>query len=285
MYKIKYYYNTLFFLFRIYIINMYREKTSLYKMFTKEERSMVSSVAVREYIDDVVDVFMRMYPNASREEAERAAMCTIENNIIDIPCVLHNDTTHEKLETSVLATFDWIRTRKPIITGNGTFFKQHAEYTAPTIKVLESWLAKRKQLKNKMFSYQKGVIEYVNLNIGQMNQKVICNAEYGESGTPLSSSYSVYIPPATTGSAKNLTTSLICILELFVSNDNGWTKLKGIHELFDFIFIVLRDTTERPHRIRAQFDDTTVVRRLVSMIRRINKDDITVIEKFVSSLT
>ena len=264
---------------------MYREKTSLYKMFTKEERSMVSSVAVREYIDDVVDVFMRIYPNASREEAERAAMCTIENNIIDIPCVLHNDTTHEKLETSVLATFDWIRTRKPIITGNGTFFKQHAEYTAPTIKVLESWLAKRKQLKNKMFSYQKGVIEYVNLNIGQMNQKVICNAEYGESGTPLSSSYSVYIPPATTGSAKNLTTSLICILELFVSNDNGWTKLKGINELFDFIFIVLRDTTERPHRIRAQFDDTTVVRRLVSMIRRINKEDITVIERFVSSLT
>ena len=86
-----------------------------------------------------------------------------------------------------------------------------------------------------MFKFVKGTIEYNNYNTAQGNQKVICNAEYGESGTPLSSSYSVYIPPATTGSAKNLTTSLICILELFIANYDKYIQLKDINEMMDFI--------------------------------------------------
>ena len=188
-------------------------------------------ILVDEYTEIVVDGYMRMYPDANPDEVRTVIAKKLEEEVIDIPCTLHNDTYHEYIDTTVLDTFNWLSLRKPIISGSGSFFKQHSEYNDPSIKVLETWLGKRKKLKKIMFKYVKGTIEYNNYNTAQGNQKVICNAEYGESGTQLSSSYSIYIPPATTGSAKNLTTSLICILELFIANCDQYIQLKDIKKL------------------------------------------------------
>ena len=234
---------------------------------------MESNVVIDEYIEQTVDVYMRMYPDSNETQVRQLVTKKIEESLVDIPCTLHNDTYHEYVDTTVLDTFNWLSIRKPIISGNGTFFKQHKEYTAPTIKVLETWLTKRKKLKKIMFSFPKGSIDYNNYNTGQNNQKVICNAEYGEAGSKLSTSYSVYLPASTTGSAKNLTTTLICLLELFVSNDDGYIIMKDINEMMDFIFNVLNDTEERPYRVTKYFTQERVAKRLLGMIRRKQDDN------------
>lgn len=246
---------------------------------------MESNVVIDEYIEHTVDVYMRMYPDSNETQVRQLVTKKIEESLVDIPCTLHNDTYHEYVDTTVLDTFNWLAIRKPIISGNGTFFKQHKEYTAPTIKVLETWLTKRKKLKKIMFSFPKGSIDYNNYNTGQNNQKVICNAEYGEAGSKLSTSYSVYLPASTTGSAKNLTTTLICLLELFVSNDDGYIIMKDINEMMDFIFNVLNDTEERPYRVTKYFTPERVAKRLFGMIRRKNDDDYEVLFKYACSLT
>ena len=242
-------------------------------------------ILVDEYTEIVVDGYMRMYPDANPDEVRAVIAKKLEEEVIDIPCTLHNDTYHEYIDTTVLDTFNWLSLRKPIISGAGSFFKQHSEYNDPSIKVLETWLGKRKKLKKIMFKYVKGTIEYNNYNTAQGNQKVICNAEYGESGTQLSSSYSIYIPPATTGSAKNLTTSLICILELFIANCDQYIQLKDINEMTDFMVNVLRAKDERLYRITAKFTPEEVGQRLYSMIRRKSEADLIYLIKIAESLS
>ena len=187
-------------------------------------------------------MYCKAHPNLDRSAVASKVMELTNDRMRDIPCQLHNNITHERIDTTVIESFVWIEQRQPIITGNGTFFKQHEEYLAPTVKMLEKLQANRKKKKKEMYQWPKGTVEYNNANVGQLSIKVIMNADYGGSGTTLSPFYSCYIPPATTGSAKNITTSLICCLEFISGNDNSWAKLMNINELFDMIYAVLEDT-------------------------------------------
>lgn len=245
---------------------------------------MDSNVVIDEYIDNAVDIYMRIYPDSNINDVRAMVTKKVEESLRDIPCTLHNDTYHEYVDTTILDVCNWLKIRKPIISGNGTFFRQHKEYPAPSIKVLETWLNKRKQLKKIMFTYPKNSIEYANYFTGQNNQKVICNAEYGESGTSLSSSYSVYLPGSTTGSAKNLTTTLICLLELLISNKDSYIIMKDINELFDFIVNVLDDEEERACRVTKYFKPETVAKRLYDLLANRRDSDYELILGFCKSL-
>ena len=220
-------------------------------------------------------------PNVIREQVSRIT----NESVKDIPCQMHNNVTHECLETSVLGAFDWIDQRNPIISGNGTFFKQHAELLAPSVKMLEKLQADRKKVKKEMYQYKKGTIEYTNRNIKQLSIKVIMNADYGGSGTPMSPFYSAYIPPATTGSAKNITTSLICCLEFLSGNDHKFAKLNGVNEMYDLIFKVLEDPRTDRVLIKANFTVDQVATWLLSRTNNVGSSDLRVLTAYLKTLT
>ena len=182
------------------------------------------SSVVNSYGEMIADMYSRMHPEIDKNLILAQTQQILDEKIKDVPCQMHNNVTQERVDTTLLNSFDWIKQRNPIISGNGTFFKQHAEYLAPTVKMLEKLQADRKRVKKEMYQYKKGAIEYTNRNIKQLSIKVIMNADYGGSGTPLSPFYSPYIPPATTGSAKNITTSLICCLEFISENNNQYSS-------------------------------------------------------------
>jgi len=198
---------------------------------------------------------------------------------------MHNNITQELKNTSMIDVFDWIGQRNPIISGNGTFFKQHEEYLAPTVKMLEKLQKDRKKKKKEMYTYGKGTIQYTNANVAQMSIKVIMNADYGGSGTRLSPFFSCYIPPATTGSAKNITTSLICCLEFISGNNNQWAKLNNVNELFDMIFIVLEDTREDRVLINDTYRVNDVLKWLLSRTNNITGRDIETLQMYLSTLS
>ena len=202
------------------------------------------STIVERYQQRVADMYLRTHPNIDPALVRSKVSEIVLRRLKNIPCIMHNNMTHETIESTMIDTFEWIENRNPIISGNGTFFKQHSEYLAPTVKMLEKLQLNRKKKKKEMYGYQKGSVQYTNCNIGQLSIKVIMNADYGGSGTPLSPFYSCYLPPATTGSAKNITTSLICCLEFISENNNQWSKLNNINELYDLVFTVLEDKRE-----------------------------------------
>jgi hypothetical protein len=227
---------------------------------------------------------MQIHPNYERDKIKEKIFSYVENYFHDIPCTMNNDIRHEMMETSIASVIEWIGQSNPIITGNGAFFKQHKEYLAPTVVMLESLQKYRKSLKKEMFQYPKGSIKYIILNTAQGCVKVIMNADYGGSGSQFAPFYSVYIPPATTGTAKNVTTTLICCLEFLSANNNKWCKIRNINGLFDMINIVLNDTSER-ELINDTFSVDEVLKYLVSRIDYYTPKDVDTIKRYLETLS
>lgn len=240
---------------------------------------------VDRYQDRVLSMYLKTHPNVDPDRVRDLIKKFTESNLRNIPCTMHNNVTHETIETTMIDTFDWIDQRNPIISGNGTFFKQHAEYLAPTVKMLEKLQKNRKKKKKEMYQYQKGSVEYTNANVQQLSIKVIMNADYGGSGTTLSPFYSCYIPPATTASAKNITTSLICCLEFISGNTNQWAKLNSINELFDLIFTVLEDTRTDRDLIDDIYSVNEVAEWLLSRTNNVTGSDRRTLYSYLSTLT
>jgi hypothetical protein len=235
------------------------------------------------YIERVSAMYSVIHPELNPQDVRTKVEEFVHKSFRDIPCVLNNNVKHERVETTVSKAMDWIEQRDPIITGNGTFFMQHDELLAPIIKVLEPLKAIRSGIKKEMYTYDPSTIQYANLNTDQGNVKVAMNAEYGGSGTQYSPFYSVYIPPATTGTAKNVTTTLICCLEFLSCNDDKWAKLKDINELFDMLFIVINDNEER-ELINDTYTVEEVTKYLVSRMIFWDTDDVKVIRSFLQTL-
>ena len=240
---------------------------------------------VTEYQDRIRDIYLKMRPDVNPEQVSNLIQEFTEKHIKDIPCIMHNNMTDETIESTMLNTFDWIKQRSPIITGNGTFFKQHSEYLAPTVTFLEAKQKYRAKLKKEMYQCQKGSVEYNNKNVGQGNIKVIMNSDYGGSGTPLSPFYSVYLPPATTGSAKNMTTTLICCLEFISDNNNSWAKMNHVNELYDMIYRVLETPRDDQDLIDDVYSVNDVLGRLVSKTNNLSSSDIMTLKRFLSTLS
>ena len=217
------------------------------------------------YQDRIIDMYCKAHPNLDRAMVASKVIEFTNERMKNIPCQLHNNITHDRIDTTVLDTFVWIENRQPIITGNGTFFKQHEEYLAPEVTFIDALGDRRSGLKKEMLALEKGTSEYDNKNTGQGNVKVAMNAEYGGSGTTASPFFNLYIPPATTGTAKNLTTTLICCLEFLSGNEHKYAKLNNVNELMDMINIVLKDTKERDHIKDYSYTPEEVCKYLVSI--------------------
>ena len=240
---------------------------------------------VDRYQQTIYDMYIKTHPNANPEKVSSLIQQLTNEHLRDIPCKMHNNITHEVIETTVCGAIDLIEKDNPIISGNGTFFKQHSEELSPTVKMLEKLQYNRGVKKDEMYTYAKGSIEYINAMVAQMSIKVIMNADYGGSGTPLSPFYSQYIPPATTGTAKAITTTLICCLEFLSDNDNKWTKMNNINELFDMIHIVLKTPNEDRELIHDTYSVNEVAQRLISKTNNLTLDDVKTLKLYLSSLT
>jgi hypothetical protein len=151
--------------------------------------------------------------------------------------------------------------------------------------MLESLQHKRGVKKKAMFDCAEGSIEYKLKYTGQLNVKIVMNAEYGGAGTPLSPFYNQYVPAATTASAKALTTTLICCLELCSGNTNVWIQM-NISQLYDFIHVILSNTEDRPNII---IDDSVtpkmVMKYLSKKVHDFTFEDSVYLNKYLETLT
>ena len=238
----------------------------------------------QEYLDRICNMYISMHPDVDPGQVRVHIQELTDRNFRDIPCQLHNNISKELINTSVCNVFDWIEQNNPIISGNGTFFAQHKEYLAPIVVMLETLQAERKGVKKEMYKHDKKSVEYALLNTEQGSIKVIMNADYGGSGTTLSPFYSCYIPPATTGSARVMTTTLICCLEMLTGNQNKWAKIQNISGLYDFISIVLTDTEDRKI-FNVKYDVDEVANALLEFVQNYTTEDVLYLRRYIATLT
>lgn len=151
---------------------------------------------LNKYIKSMTDVMLQINPSWDKDKVKSVILDMIKDQACNPQVTLDNNYTGESRDTTLLSVFDWVLDRKPIICGNGTFYKNQYEAINPIAKMLEDFLSQRKAYKKKMFQVEDSTSpRYKDLDRQQINEKVNSNSYYGASGAPSSAFYSKWSGP------------------------------------------------------------------------------------------
>lgn len=191
---------------------------------------------INKYIDEMVSIIHRMYPDKDLDKVKKIIKNQVEKRLVNPIVNLDNNVTHENVDSDLLSVLKWIDNRKPVVSGNATFYKQPKEELSPTSNMLRGLKLERKKIKKQMFSYKPTDDEYGLLDLDQQNIKVVTNADYGGSGTKTAAFYTKWNPPATTLIAQSIITTMANLFESVIGDNN---KFMSISECFDYMEIIL----------------------------------------------
>lgn len=144
----------------------------------KINKSMVEkSQFIKEYKKQMKASLKRIDPSITKEEIDEAVNEMLLSQGVSPGVGLDNNYTEEYRETTLLSVLDWTFERKPIMAGNGTFYKNQYEQANPANHMLLGFLGDRKKIKKKMFTVEDVTSRlYKDLDIKQQNKKVGANS-------------------------------------------------------------------------------------------------------------
>ena len=130
----------------------------------------------KEYIEQSVETIMRINPSLIREDVERIVTRKVKERLSNPTVTMDNNVTgaNEKIKLTDLCS--WIDKKKPVVSGNATFYMQPDVLQSPTSNMLRSMKKGRKAVKKEMFKYKNTDDEYRRLDWNQGNLKVVMNA-------------------------------------------------------------------------------------------------------------
>ena len=195
---------------------------------------------VDKYVEFAKDALVSIDDELAKvddKDLEDAIRHIVKENIKDPTINMDNDVKHKNSDTSLTKMCEWIDERQPIVSGNATFYCQHAEEQSPTANMMINKKRGRKQVKSEMFKLDPKSAEYAMKDLEQLNIKIIMNAEYGASGTPTAAFYAKYSPPATTLMAQSIITTMAAFFEGFIGDNQ---KFFHTNECIDWMMRVIK---------------------------------------------
>lgn len=235
----------------------------------------------KEYLKAAVDTVMQMDPSLDEEEVKKLVSSMMKESLSDPTIIMDNNVTGENATTTLTGLCTWIEERNPVISGNATFYRQPTELLSPTSNMLRALKKGRKEVKNKMFSFDPGSDEYQMLDLDQQNKKVIMNAEYGGSGAPTAAFYTKYSPAATTLMAQSIITTMAAFFEGFVGDNQ---KFFNVNECYDWMNVVISKEGEIPKWVYRPTPEM-VSRRIKHHFFMANPKDFPWIEQYIENCT
>jgi hypothetical protein len=233
------------------------------------------------YKEEMISNMQKMNPDWDEDKIEKILDKMIEKRFVNPKVTLDNNYIGESRDTTLLSVFDWALDRKPIIAGNGTFYKNQYEAMNPIAEMLDFFLKTRKKLKKEMFKIEDTESDaYKDLDRGQQNWKVNANSYYGASGAPSSSFFSKWSGPATTLSAQSVISSAKNFFEAFLADNYSFLNST---ELIHWMNIVVNEENELDDFIKIRTIDE-VCDRLVDKIIQVTPTDRQMIYDYLSNL-
>ena len=172
-----------------------------------------------EYVSQMTDIMSKLHKDKNKKEIKKIVEKTVKKKLKDPEVVLDNNYTHTTYNTYLTSVLHDLMKRKPILAGNGTFYKHHEEARNPISEMVDGFLDKRAYLKSCMFANGDETSKiYKDLDLKQGNEKKLANSYYGASGAPTSAFYSKWSGPATTLSAQQVISSTETTFEAFLSD-------------------------------------------------------------------
>ena len=241
---------------------------------------------VKDYKKKMIKVASRLYPEVDKLQLEEVVDELIRENLINPSVTLDNNYTHESKDTNLLAVFDWIEDRKPIVAGNGTMYKNQNEAYNPIGEMLDGFLTDRKMYKKKMFAVDDVLNPlYKYYDLLQMNTKKLANSYYGASGMPSSGFYSKWSAPATTGTAQSGISTAEQTFEAFLADNYVFINSTEALEWCDTVHKEFKECDKYIDEFIQLHPIAEVADRIHSKILNRKKRDYDLIYRYCSSLS
>ena len=180
---------------------------------------------LKKYRKEMKEIMKSINPNWDDDFLDEQILKFTRERVKNPEVVIDNNFTGENRETTLLSVFDWTFDRKPIIAGNGTFYKNQHEAMNPMAKMLEGFLNDRKHYKKLMFKEEPGTWKYADYDRKQLNEKILANSYYGASGAQSSAFFCQWGSPCTTGSAQSVISTAEQLFEGFVADNYYFLNL------------------------------------------------------------
>ena len=245
----------------------------------------MDSKYLKKYKERMCQAMMQANPTWKKKDVEKIIERTIEERLENPTVTLDNNYTHEQKDSTLLSVLDWSLDRKPLIAGNGTFYKNQYEALNPTREMLDEWADNRKFFKKKMFQageiYGTNSREYNDNDRKQLNEKINMNSYYGGSGAKTSAFYSKWSGPATTLTAQSVISTAEQTFEAFLADNYVFLNLT---ELIEWIRSILKkDFYLDDFIVRVKRQD--VIEHLLSRILNKEENDEEILQNYLTDCT
>ena len=242
-----------------------------------------NSKFLSKYRDDMFHVMKKTHPEWDEDKLKKNIEKIMCDRFENPDVTLDNNYTHERRESTLLSVFDWAIETKPIIAGNGTFYKQHKYGISPFALMVDGFLQQRKAYKKLMFAVgDETSRKYADFDLKQANEKILANSDYGIGGMPTSPFYSLWTAPSVTLSAQSVISTTETTFEAFLADN---FIFNDVNELYHWIDVVLDEKVKLDDWvIRVNYKDC--FERLSSMVLGFDYDiDGVLLIKYLKTLS
>lgn len=234
------------------------------------------------YRDKVKSSIMSMHPEWDEKKVKKKIEQIMLKNLKNPSVICDNNYTHQSSQSTLLSVIEWAMDKKPIIAGNGTFYKQHAESENPNADMVDGFLTDRKKYKKQMFAVEDEESPiYKSFDLQQQNTKKLANSYYGGSGAKTSPFYSEYSAVATTSSAQSVISTTETTFESFLADNFAFITFNECIEWMDTI--IKEDCVLDKWVKRVSKKD--LLKRLKDHILGVNEDEVEFLDKYLSTLS
>jgi hypothetical protein len=180
---------------------------------------MKDNYFIKDWMDTVRSSVKLVYPDIPDKELDEFLYKVLDNNIKVPIATLDNNYVKTTKEVDVLTLMQWVKDNKFIIAGNGTIFKNHDQEYNPSIHFLIDLKKSRDSIKSAMKKLDPKTYEYAMKDMGQLNEKLLMNSDYGAGGSNITYFYNLYCAVSTTATGQSMISTAMCCFEDFFSDN------------------------------------------------------------------
>ena len=183
------------------------------------DNMMKDNYFIQDWLKTVSTIVKLNYPDIKDGDLDEF-LCSIIDNNIKVPiATLDNNYIHSTKRVDVLTLMQWVKNNNFIIAGNGTIYKNHDQEYNPSIHFLIDLKKLRDNMKSDMKKLDPKTYEYAMKDMGQLNEKLLMNSDYGAGGSPITYFYNLYCAVSTTATGQSMISTAMCCFEDFFSDN------------------------------------------------------------------
>ena len=199
---------------------------------------MKDNFFIKDWMNTVRTTIKLNYPDIKDGDLDNFLYSIIDNNIKVPIATLDNNYVHTTKQADILTLVQWVKDNNFITAGNGTIFKNHEQEYNPSIHFLIDLKKSRDSMKSAMKKLDPTTYEYAMKDMGQLNEKLLMNSDYGAGGSDITYFYNLYCAVSTTATGQSMISTAVSCFENFFSDN---TKFIDFDDCSQYITNVIKE--------------------------------------------